>query len=150
METNIVWSNLRVLYHKIKLHIVNKKRIVVYLAVKSVCIKISPPCAASKWLVIFPPAFRGISNITERPFNKKLIKHNDGLEFTSTGVIRCILVQLCSSDALQPRGVHHFSVTVSYSRPSLMVRIAAESDAFPFFVEIKMCLKILFSLPVLC
>lgn len=47
---------------------------------------------------------------------------------------------MCSSEALQPLGVHHFSVTVSYSRPSFMVRIAAESDALPFFVREK-CLK---------
>lgn len=87
------------------------KRDFLYLAVQRVCIKISPPWEASKWLVIFPPDFRSISNMTERPFNKKLIKHNDGLELTSTGVIRCIDVQFCNSEALQPLGVHHFRVT---------------------------------------
>lgn len=104
------------------------------LAVDNVCIKISPPCAASKWEIVFPPLFLAISSITDLPFSKKLIKQDEGLLFTSTGVIRCIAVQFCISAALHPRGVHHFRVTVSYSDPSsnlLNVLIKAESWGFP-------------------
>lgn len=96
--------------------------------------KISPPCAASRCEIVFPPAFLAISSITDLPFNRKLIKQEDGLLLTSTGVIRCIAVQFCISEALQPRGVHHFNVIVSYSDPSskrLNVFINAESCGLP-------------------
>lgn len=103
-------------------------------AVDKVWMKISPPWAANRWEIVFPPAFLAISSITDLPFNKKFIKQEDGLLLTSTGVIRCIAVQFCISDALQPRGVHHFNVTVSYSDPSskrLNVFINAESCGLP-------------------
>lgn len=96
--------------------------------------KISPPCEASKWEMVLPPVFLAISNITDLPFSRKFIKQEDGLLLTSTGVIRCIAVQFCISDVLQPRGVHHLSVTVSYSEPSSKRRnvfIKAESCGLP-------------------
>ena len=46
------------------------------------------------------------------------MRQDDGRLLTSTGVIRCIAVQFCNSFALQPLGVDHLNVTVSYSLPS--------------------------------
>lgn len=66
----------------------------------------------------------GISNKTERPLSKKLIKQELGLLVTSTGVTRCCAKQggqADMSEAPQPLGVHHFNVTVSYSAPSFML-----------------------------
>lgn len=95
---------------------------------------ISPPCAASKCEMALPPLFLTISSMTDLPLSRKLMRHDDGLLLTSTGVIRCIAVQFCISLALQPLGVHHFSVTVSYSDPSsniLKVFTSAVSCGLP-------------------
>jgi hypothetical protein len=88
------------------------------LEVDKVCMNISPPWEARRWDMALPPLLRAISSMTERPLRRKLMRQEEGRLFTSTGVIRCIAVQFCISLALQPRGVHHLRVTVSYSVPS--------------------------------
>ena len=49
--------------------------------------------------------------MTLRPDNKKLVKQDEGLEFTSVGVTLANAVQGWRS-ADEPLGVHHFKVMV--------------------------------------
>ena len=76
-----------------------------------------------KWGLTFAPPDRrvaGISSMTERPARRKLVRQLEGLLVTSVGVILAVVVQLFRSE-VDPRGVHHFSVTVAYSHPSFCV-----------------------------
>ena len=45
------------------------------------------------------------------PDRRKFVRQDDGLLLTSVGVILTAPVQKCMS-AVEPRGVHHFSVMV--------------------------------------
>ena len=49
-----------------------------------------------------------------------MVRQLEGLLVTSVGVILAVVVQLFRSE-VDPRGVHHFSVTVAYSHPSFCV-----------------------------
>ena len=58
--------------------------------------------------------------MTLLPASKKLVRQELGLLLTSVGVILVAAMQCWSSEPLEPRGVHHFRVTVLYSQPSFM------------------------------
>lgn len=76
---------------------------------------------ANVWLTW--PDFLGSSSITARPVSRKFVRHEDGRELMSTGVIRCAAVQCWSSWVGAVRGVHHFNVTCNNFRPIIPVLI---------------------------